>query len=210
MFDKEGEDIQYQMRFCPSLGGPSCSAGLCCPVWVLRFPNPDALCEELLVFFSICYCKFSVEATFNTLSVCETVSAAFELGRRKRFAIRRFITKLEMLHIPGFLKFYSSRHLTSEKNNGKRNSELEGFSARQCTFDDFQRYANSRWLTEGTDHNRNNNFSMWPAHSLLVHCRNSIAQSIVVCLWNKAHVYKLTIWVRNLGFLHGWCFWDKD
>ncbi len=61
-----------------------------------------------------------------------------------------------MLHIGEFLKFCSS-HLTSGRNNGEINGPLEGYSARQCVFEDLQRCANSRWLTNGSDHNRNNN-----------------------------------------------------
>ncbi len=47
-----------------------------------------------------------------------------------------------MLHDPGFLKFCSSRNLTSGKDNGERNGQLEGYSGRQRTFEDLQRVAN--------------------------------------------------------------------
>ncbi len=67
-----------------------------------------------------------------------------------------------MIHIPGLLKFCSSRNLTSGKNYGERTGHLEGYSSRQCAIEDTQRCANSRWLTDGYEHNRNLNLSMWP------------------------------------------------
>ncbi len=48
-----------------------------------------------------------------------TVRAAFELGRNKGFALRRRITKVERLHIPGFLKPHALRNPTSGRNNWK-------------------------------------------------------------------------------------------
>ncbi len=60
--------------------------------------------------------------------------AAFELGRHEWFALRRLITKLEMLHIPEFLNFCSSRNLTSGRNNGRRNGQWEGYSTGQYVF----------------------------------------------------------------------------
>ncbi len=41
-------------------------------------------------------------------------------------------------------------------------------SVRQYIFEDLQRCANSRWLTDGSDHNSNNNSSMWPDNMLAV------------------------------------------
>ncbi len=75
-----------------------------------------------------------------------------------------------MLHIPGLLNLCSSRNLTSGRNNGERNGQPEGYSARQCDFEDLQRCANSRWLTEGSDHNTNYNFSMWLCNVLTIFC----------------------------------------
>ncbi len=43
-------------------------------------------------------------------------------------------------------------------------------NGRQCDFENLQRCANSRWLTDGSDHNRNYNFSMWPDNDLSVLC----------------------------------------
>ncbi len=87
-----------------------------------------------------------------------------------QIALQRFITKWEMLHIPGFLKFISSQNLSSGRSNGERNRQLEGCSARQYNFEDLQRCANSSWLTDGSDHNRNYNFSMWPHSDLSILC----------------------------------------
>ncbi len=47
------------------------------------------------------------------------------------------------------LKHYSSRDLTSGRSNGERNGRLEGYTARQCNFEDPQRRGNSKWLTNG-------------------------------------------------------------
>ncbi len=55
----------------------------------------------------------------------------------------------------------SSRNLTCVRNNSERNGQLEGYSERKCVSEDLQRCANSRCPTNGSDHNRNNNFSMW-------------------------------------------------
>ncbi len=74
-----------------------------------------------------------------------------------------------MLHIPGLLKFCSSRNLTSGRN-GEGNGQLEGNFARQCDFEDAQRCANPSWLTDGSDHNRNYNFLMWPDSDLCMLC----------------------------------------
>ncbi len=104
----------------------------------------------------------------NSLSICNCNTgfpANFELGRNEWFALRRLITKLEMLHIPGFLKFCSPRNLTSRGNR-----QREGFSAMQRVFENLQRCANSSWQTDGPDHNRNNNSSMWPDNVLTVLC----------------------------------------
>ncbi len=60
-----------------------------------------------------------------------------------------------MLHITGFLNLCSSRNLPSGRNNNGRNGQLEGYSARQCVFENLQRCANSRWLTHGSDHTTN-------------------------------------------------------
>ncbi len=65
-----------------------------------------------------------------------------------------------MLHIPGFLAFFSSQNSTSGRNNGERNGLLEGYSSRQCAFDDPQRCANLRWLTDGCEHNRKYGLTM--------------------------------------------------
>ncbi len=48
--------------------------------------------------------------------------------------------------------------------------KTEGYSARQGAFEDLQRCANSRWLTDGFDHNRIYNFSMWPDNVLTILC----------------------------------------
>ncbi len=37
-------------------------------------------------------------------------------------------------------------------------------------FEDLQRCAKSRWLTDGSDHNRNNNFLMWPDNVMTILC----------------------------------------
>ncbi len=95
------------------------------------------------------------------------------------------------------LKSCSPRNLTSGRNNGKINGPLEGYSARQCVLEDLQRCANWRWLTNGSDHNRNNNFSTWSDNVLLFPCSNSFAESFVICLRNKAHVYLLKLLTYN-------------
>ncbi len=66
-----------------------------------------------------------------------------------------------MLHIPGFLKFCG-------RNNGERNRQLEGYSARHCAFE--ERCANSRWLSNGSDHNITYNYFMWPDSILTILC----------------------------------------
>ncbi len=81
-----------------------------------------------------------------------------------------FNHKIEMLHIPGFPKFCFSRNLTVGRKDGERNGQLESCSARECAFEDLQRCANSKWLTDGFDHNRNNNSSMWSDNVLAVLC----------------------------------------
>ncbi len=65
-----------------------------------------------------------------------------------------------MLHVQGFLKFL----------NGEGNGKLEGYSAGQCDFEDLQRCANSRWLTDGSDHSSNYNFSVWSDDDLSILC----------------------------------------
>ncbi len=39
---------------------------------------------------------------------------------------------------------------------------LEGYFTEKCISGDLQRWTNSRWLTDGSDHNRNNNATIWP------------------------------------------------
>ncbi len=51
-----------------------------------------------------------------------------------------------------------------------KNGHLERNSARQCDFEDLQRCANSRWLTDGSDHNRNYDLSMWLDNDLSILC----------------------------------------
>ncbi len=58
--------------------------------------------------------------------------------------------KLEKLHTPGVLEFCASRNLT--------NGQLDGYSMEQG---DIQSCTTSRWLTDGSDHNRKKNSSMW-------------------------------------------------
>ncbi len=55
----------------------------------------------------------------------------------------------------------SSQNHTLGINNGKRSGQLGGYSSRQCSFEDHQRCANSRWLTDGSDHNRNCSAGEW-------------------------------------------------
>ncbi len=76
-----------------------------------------------------------------------------------------------MLHILGILEFYSSRNVTCGRNNSGRNEQMKGFlEARHCVFEDLQRCANWRRLTDGSDHSRNINPSMWPNNVLTVLC----------------------------------------
>ncbi len=126
--------------------------------------------------------------------------ADFELGRYECFVLLRLILKLEMMHIPGFLKFCFSRNLTVGRNDGERNGQLEGYSTRQCVFEDLQRCANSKWLTNGSDHNRNNNSSLWPDCTLLFPCSNSYAKSFVICLRNKSMFTLLTLHYFHVVF----------
>ncbi len=91
-------------------------------------------------------------------------------GHHEWFVHRRLITKEEMLHIPGFLKLCYSRNLTSGRNNCERNVQLEGNSTTQRVFQELQRWANLRWLTKRSDHNRNYNFWMWPDNVRSIFC----------------------------------------
>ncbi len=87
--------------------------------------------------------------------------SAFELGHHEWFALRRLITKKEMLHIPGFLKFCSSRNLTS---GGATVKEMDIWKAtpRDNVLLEISNGAPiSRWLTDESDHNKNYNFSSW-------------------------------------------------
>ncbi len=109
-----------------------------------------------------------------------------------------------MLHIPGFPKFCSSRNLTSGRNSGERKGQLEGYSSRQCAFDDLQRCANSRWLT-GHDHNRNYNFSMWPDNVPTILCYFLAAfPSLKVSLhaYGINHMFTLLFKVKHLQTQH--------
>ncbi len=60
--------------------------------------------------------------------------------------------------------------LFTKSSNGERNGQLEGYSARQCAFEDLQRCANSRRLTDGSDQSRNNDFLMWPDNVPTILC----------------------------------------
>ncbi len=95
------------------------------------------------------------------------------------------------MHITGLLKFCSSRNLTSGRNKGERTGHLEGYSSRQCAFEDLQRCATSRWLTDGCEQKLKLLDVAWqcPDYSLLFPCSSSFAESFVTCLRNKAHVY---------------------
>ncbi len=42
-----------------------------------------------------------------------------------------------MLHIPGFLKFWSSRNFASGRSSGERNGQSKGYFARHCAFGRF-------------------------------------------------------------------------
>ncbi len=46
--------------------------------------------------------------------------AAFEFGRHEWFALGRFLTKLGMLHMPGFLKFCASRTVACGKKHQRK------------------------------------------------------------------------------------------
>ncbi len=92
---------------------------------------------------------------FDTDEKTRWFRAAFELGRHKRFALWRLITKLDVL------VFYSSRNLTSGRNKGGRSGQLESHSVKQCVFKNPQWYTNSRWLTNGSVHRRNNYCATW-------------------------------------------------
>ncbi len=72
--------------------------------------------------------------------------------------------------MPGFLNFCSSRNLTSGRHKGEGNGRLEGYSPRQYDFEDLQRCATSGWLADGSDHNRNYNFSKLPDNDLHILC----------------------------------------
>ncbi len=67
-----------------------------------------------------------------------------------------------MLHIPWFLKFCSLRSVNSGSNSSERYGKREGYLAIQCAI--------SRWLTRGSDRNRNINSYMWPENVLTVLC----------------------------------------
>ncbi len=96
-----------------------------------------------------------------------------------------------MLHIPGFLKFCSSRTLTSGRNSSERNGQLDGYLVRQCCFEVLLRCTTSRWLTDGSDRHRINNFSMWPAKKLKLVKRCVIKK----CTSGspRAHYWKLVV-----------------
>ncbi len=98
-----------------------------------------------------------------------------------------------MLHIPGYPKFYSSRNLTSGKNNGERNGQLEGYSSRQCACEDLQRCANfkvaARRMWAQQKLKLIDEAWQWSNYYLLFPCSISVAESFVTCLRNKAYVY---------------------
>ncbi len=74
--------------------------------------------------------------------------------------LRRLITKLEMLHIPGFLCSVLHEILQVEKTTAEEMNNWKATS-RDCVSEDLQRFANSRWLTDGSDQNRSINSRMW-------------------------------------------------
>ncbi len=51
------------------------------------------------------------------------LGAAFELGHQERFALWHLFTSQEILHLPGFLKLFSLRNLTSGLKNVGLNNE---------------------------------------------------------------------------------------
>ncbi len=101
--------------------------------------------------------------------------AAFELGHHEGFAL------LEILHVPGFCFW---------RNNSGRNGQQEGFPARQCFIWWSARRANSRRLTDGSDHYRRILNVAWQSFdcSLVLSCSFSYAESFVIFLRNKACV----------------------
>ncbi len=72
--------------------------------------------------------------------------------------------------------------------NGERNGRPEGYSARQCAFEDLQRCADSRWLTDGLDHNTAYNFSMWPDNVLTI---LYYLLAAIPSLKNSLHAYEI-------------------
>ncbi len=104
-----------------------------------------------------------------------------------------------MLPIPGFLKFCSSRNLTSRRNNGERNGPPEGYSAIKCDFEDLRRCTNSRCLTRRIRSQQKLLLLdvVWqcPNYSVLFSCSISFAESVVTCLRNKAYVYLISPFV---------------
>ncbi len=95
-----------------------------------------------------------------------------------------------MLHIPGFLKFCSSRNLTSGRNNSERNGQLlletmrfwwsptvrqSKLAARRMWAQKKLKLLHVAW--------------QWSYYSLLFPCSSSYAESFVICLRNKAYVY---------------------
>ncbi len=75
-----------------------------------------------------------------------------ELDRHEWLEHRRLITKLEILPIPGYMKFRSTQNLTIGRNNGIWKATL----------------GNNVFLMAA--HNRNTNPSKWPDNVLLVFC----------------------------------------
>ncbi len=150
-------------------------------------------------------CKITRKNVFNTFGIVPPITkgfwihtgaerlllserpfrAAFEPGSHEWFVRRRLITKLEMLHLPGFLKFCFSWNLTSGKKRRKKWTTGRLVREKLC-FEGFQRYANSRWLTAGFRHNIS---SMWPDNVLAVS---------VISVFISARVYFLNQLVRAL------------
>ncbi len=105
-----------------------------------------------------------------------------------------------MLHIPGFPKFYSSRNLTSGRNNDERNGQLEGYSSRQCAFEDLQRCANFKMAARRMWAQKLKLLDeawQWSYYYLLFPCSISFAESL--CL-----LYFYLLYLLSFGGIEAW------
>ncbi len=111
--------------------------------------------------------------------ISKNFCAAFELGRHEWFA---------HFGVSEVLYFTKSHKWTKQR----RKKWTTGILLRKTMcFEDLQRCGNSRRLTDGSVHNRNNNFPMWPDKILTILCYFLAA----------IHSVKVTLYVHKIKHL---------